>query len=141
MIVYPDTSLLVAAFTRETAHSAVVSWLAAHELRLSDWTVTEFSSALLHKQRTGELAPGERAALLEKWRSLERSSERLPVLRSHFNRAAAFLDAGTLTLRAGDALHLAVAAAHQLTLGTVDIRMAKAARELDIACVGPETLA
>ena len=50
-----DTSPLVAALTREASTRHVQAWLESHgseELLISDWVVTEFSSALSIKMRT-----------------------------------------------------------------------------------------
>ena len=49
-----------------------------------------------------------------------------------FDLAASYAARHDLALRAGDALHLAVASAHGLTLVTLDERMAKAAPELGV---------
>jgi hypothetical protein len=55
------------------------------------------------------------------------------VLPSHFQVAAHYADRHDLTLRAADALHLAVCAAHGATLVTLDRRFAEAALQLGVA--------
>jgi predicted nucleic acid-binding protein len=58
LTLYLDTSLLVSALTRESETDRVQSWLAeqANEIcAISDWVVSEFSSALSIKLRSGRL--------------------------------------------------------------------------------------
>jgi uncharacterized protein len=131
---YLDTSLLVAALTRERRTAAIQRWLAAQDpeqLLISDWVVTEFSSALSLKLRTGELDLTHRADALALFTELrERSFVVLPVERNDFLTAARFVERHDLGLRAGDALHLAIAANHGASLQTLDRKLALAARRL-----------
>ena len=56
---YVDTSVWVAAHTKETRTEDMQAWLgdqAAGTLSISDWVVTEFASALAMKVRMGVLA-------------------------------------------------------------------------------------
>jgi predicted nucleic acid-binding protein len=55
-----------------------------------------------------------------------------PVTREHFQVAARFADQSGLGLRAGDALHVAVAAELGATLCTLDKRLAEAAVALGV---------
>lgn len=52
--------------------------------------------------------------------------------------AESFIRRMTLNLRMPDAIHLATALRHGLTLATFDRRLADAARALDLAVVVPE---
>lgn len=71
-MLYLDTSVLVAALTREPRTADMQAWLGAQEagtLCISDWTVTEFSSALSMKVRMEILTAHERADVLSAFAS------------------------------------------------------------------------
>ncbi|MEJ7745669.1 MAG: type II toxin-antitoxin system VapC family toxin [Luteimonas sp.] len=131
---YVDTSLLVAALLNEVRTADAQRWLAAQragELVVSDWVVTEFSAALSMKLRQGELQQEHRSEVLAFFtRMLEESFQVLPVVRQDFQRAAQFADQQGTGLRAGDALHLAIAANHGASLHTLDKRLAEAGQML-----------
>lgn len=136
MSFYIDTSALVAVLTREPATPAVNDWLRAQvpgSIFVSDWTHTEVSSALSIKLRSGEIALGARAEALAAFADLTNSSlPTLAVADEHFEVAARFAAQHELNLRAGDALHLAVASDGGFTLVTLDQRMADAALQLGV---------
>lgn len=129
-MVYLDTSVLVAALTREPETARMQDWLGEQipeSLAISDWVTTEFSAALSIKLRTGQLGPEHRAAALAAFARLANETfTALPVSTSHFQTAARFADQYRLGLRAGDALHLAIAAGHGATLCTLDRLLANA---------------
>jgi predicted nucleic acid-binding protein len=128
---YLDTSLLVAALVPEAASRRVHDWLEAQpaaSLVISDWTITQFASALTIKLRTGELTLNQRAAVQAAWTVLRvESLVVLPLTPSVFATAATFVNQSTSGLRAGDALHLAVAAANGCAIATLDKVQARAA--------------
>ena len=73
MSTYVDASVIVAALTNEDRTADAIRWLSgqpAGELLISDWTITEVSSALSLKLRTGAVTGAERAAALAEFRRL-----------------------------------------------------------------------
>src|SRR4051812_12569624 len=111
---YLDTSILVCALTHEAETARVQAWLgaqAAGDLAVSAWVATEFSAALSIKVRRKDLMPEHRAAALTAFTRLSAESLiSLAISEHQFQTAARFADQSHLGLRAGDALHLAVAA-------------------------------
>lgn len=136
MSVYCDTSLLVAALAQEPGSEAIFRWLEGCDpgtLFISDWTITEFSSAIALKFRAGHLDAEERADVLAAWATLRKTSlTTLTVGSAHFTTAAIYAERADLGLRAGDALHLAIAAANGCAIATLDEVQGNAAVELGI---------
>lgn len=136
-MLYVDTSVLVAALTREPRTPEIQDWLAAQpagQLAVSDWVLTEFSAALSVKLRMGQLTPGDRAEVLAVFAELvEHSFDLLPVSRLEFRTAARFADRYQTGLRAGDALHLAIACNHGARIRALDRRLVAAAETLGVS--------
>jgi predicted nucleic acid-binding protein len=136
-VFYLDTSILIAVLTPEVSSDRIGNWLIqadAGTLHISGWTLTEVSSALALKVRMNSLSLDQRAEALARFVQLVGQSLTLvEVAETHFETAARFCDNAALNLRAGDALHLAIAAAHGMTLATLDRSMAEAGPHLGIA--------
>jgi predicted nucleic acid-binding protein len=123
----------------EAQLAEVQQWLAAQtpeELCLSQWTITEMSSAFSIKLRTGQISLDQRAAMLAAFNRLASESFTVrQVTDANFRTAAAYADQHALGLRAGDALHLAIAGGHGAKMQTLDQRLAAAGPAVGVNAV------
>ena len=111
-MIYLDTSVVVAPLTPEERSSLPLDWLehCREPLISSDWLITETHGALGIKQRQHGLSPAARQAAGEPFDRLLNSGVEVRSLdRARFLQAADLLQDPALGLRAGDALHLALA--------------------------------
>lgn len=135
-MLYLDTSVLLASFVREQHTEAVHAWLLAQptaELAISDWTITEFASALALKRRTRQLTMAESDRAGRAFTVLIREMVGvIPLVRQDFRQAAWFIRSARVGLRAGDALHVAVALREAATLCTLDRRLLRSAQEAGV---------
>ena len=111
--VYVDTSALVALVTAEPRTASLKAWLrglAMAALVSADWCVPEVASALSIKVRTGQLEAGiADEAWAEFGAACDGLLDLMPVQPGDFSFAAQMCRGVPSGLRAGDALHLAVA--------------------------------
>jgi hypothetical protein len=113
-MIYIDTSALVPAFIREPKSEAVLAWIETAEegLVVSEWSITEFSSAAAIKARTGEISTATAKQARTRFLAFAQNHCSIAVpQRKEFRRAAELAGDMNLKLRAGDALHLAIAEA------------------------------
>lgn len=132
MRIYVDTSLVIASHVREAESARALAWLAEHAdkpLLFSTWLLTECASALSIKQCRGEIDAALHAEASAGVEALVRHlGPAHPPQESDFLAARGFCSQASSGLRAGDALHLAIA----LRLGashfaTFDTTLARAA--------------
>lgn len=134
---YFDTSFLTPLFLEEQTSrkiEAYVTTLPAGDLYLSHWTRLEFSSLVAREVRMRGLTPEEGQAVLLQFDQLVEESYRviLPTALD-YELAREFLKQFATGLRAGDALHLAIARNHVATkILTLDEGMLKAGKQLKL---------
>jgi predicted nucleic acid-binding protein len=127
MRAYVDTSVLVAAHTREPHTALAQAWLAEQsggDLIITSWALVECDSALAIKRRRGELDEGgQMGASADIDAFAIRFTPLVTAQESDYQRAREFCRQAASGLRAGDALHLAAAlrleATHFATLDQV----------------------
>lgn len=135
MRLYLDTSLLVAALTVEAETVRIQQWLETQspdDIAISDWVNTEFHAAVSRKIRMNHLAVAERTEVLRVFYDVTSSFSTLTVTREHFLSAGKLAARSEMGLRAGDALHLAIAAEQSLALCTLDKKQAEAGDRLGV---------
>ena len=131
---YLDTSLLVAAIWEEEGSTArVQTWMREVDgpFAISDWSLSEFAAAISSKTRAGAMFVEQRDAA-ELWLQnfTIRSAELLAVQRAAFRRAASIAKSPGVKVRAGDALHLAIAERHGAVICTLDKDQAAAGQAI-----------
>jgi predicted nucleic acid-binding protein len=132
---YVDTSVLVAYLVPETYSALAIQVMCEihrKPLAISVWTETEFFSALGIKLRTQQLNEDDAQRVQERYQLLKSMFVWLPVTDKDYHTATHFIKHWQTGLRAGDALHLAIAANHNSLLLSLDERLVKAANTLNI---------
>lgn len=133
---YLDTSILISALVEEprSRDADEVLTYPGETIWISDWSMTEAASALSLKLRSNSIDEPTRRAARRHLEMLGRESlNQVSVEPSDFRRAAALCDHHALKLRAGDALHLAIAERIGVELYTFDEDRAAAGVTLGIA--------
>ncbi len=135
-MLYLDTSALLPLYVAEKTSVKLEAWLSdqADTVFISEWTVTEFYSALGNKVRLRELSKQQALSVIaafkldlrESWRVISPDTV-------DFQRACEYLVRLDTGLRCGDALHLAIAKNHAAKkIVSLDKVLVKAAQKLDI---------
>jgi predicted nucleic acid-binding protein len=133
---YVDTSVLIAYLTPEQgSHVAQAFMLSAGApLAISSWSEVELLSALGVKLRTRQLSASQAQDVVDVYsRMVSPHLRRITVEDMDHRNAALLLNGWKTTLRAGDGLHLAIAAAHGATVFTFDRALVAAGAILGIS--------
>ena len=137
-MIYLDASVVVPIFIVEPSSPMLDRWLATGpDICLSQWTVSEFSSALSHQQRLGRLDADEREAAeaeLDRW--LSQGVTMIEIGNDDVQAARSLLRFDPV-LRTPDALHLAVTERLGTALATYDRRLAASAASIGIEVIAP----
>jgi predicted nucleic acid-binding protein len=112
-MLYLDTSFIIPLFINEPNSARVRTWFethAAEKLTISDWTRVEYTSALGLQVRMDYLTQIVAASALTLFAKVAADSLTMVMPeRADYGLAGQFLTDFDLGLRAGDALHLAIA--------------------------------
>jgi len=111
-MVYIDTSAFVPMFLREPKSDSIVAWLESSNERLaiSEWTLVEFASAAAIKIRTKHAAVAVVKKATARAHDFARNFCTIAIPgHEEYRRAGQLAGDHLLRLRAGDALHLAIA--------------------------------
>ena len=111
-MVYVDTSIFVALCTTEPKSDAVDKWHESSTAKMisSTWAFTEFSSVLSLKVRSNQITEKQSREAWKKFDTLcQNDIELMPIESKTYYSAGILVIDSKSNLRAGDALHLAVA--------------------------------
>jgi uncharacterized protein len=136
---YLDTSFVVPLFINESTSEEVTAKLQTipiGEIAISLWTKTEFSSVLARKVRMQESTEQFARQTISKFEQMMiNSCQVITPEAADFELSSQYIQYFQTGLRAGDALHLAIAKNHgAVSIYTLDAKLAKAASLLNISC-------
>jgi predicted nucleic acid-binding protein len=135
---YVDTSVLMAYLVPETYSAQAEAALRnpAHTpLAVSAWTETELVSAFGIKCRTKQIDESDMQKGLAQYEALRGFFVHLQVRHEDYRSAGTLLKDWRLGLRAGDALHLALAQRHSCVMLSLDERLVNAGQQAGIAAI------
>ena len=132
-MLYLDTAVVLTLFVREPMSESIGKWIASRRqpLAFSDWGLTECASALGIRLRRGELDTDSAARAFRAVTTFaSESCEVIACGGHHQKEAQRLLTRFDLSLRSGDALHLAISQHAQATLVTCDRQLVAAAKAI-----------
>ena len=142
-MLYIDTSFLAPLFLQEPTSARIERFLSlqpAGDLAISHWSRVEFSSLLAREVRMGSLDPQAALDADAEFEAVARESfvVLLPT-QEDFDLSKEYLQRYATGLRAGDALHLAIATNHgAMRIYSLDKTLLKAGKRLGLP-VGSRT--
>ncbi|HQR59970.1 MAG TPA: type II toxin-antitoxin system VapC family toxin [Methylophilaceae bacterium] len=135
-MLYLDTCVLIPLFVQEASSNKVRDFFAnnTQALSISAWSEVEFTSAMSLKVRSRQITHDSALTAILAFRDIAEESFSILLPSPHnYHRASEFLTHFNTGLRAGDALHLAIAHERHTTLITSDRIMLEAAKSLKIS--------
>jgi uncharacterized protein len=140
-MIYLDTSVLVAALTREQLTERVQHWLvdqAEGSVAISGWTRVEFAAALRFKVATRQIDESHRAVAAAQFADIAGYGlVSWPIDAEDFEVAGSMAASEMLGLRAPDALHFAIAWRRGAALCTLDDGLRRACVQFGHSCISP----
>ena len=130
-MLYLDTAVVLSLFVRDPMSESIGKWIASRRqpLAFSDWGLTECASALGIRLRRGELDTDSAARAFHAIMAFANESCEVIACGGHHQKEAQrLLTRFDLSLRSGDALHLAICQHAQATLVTTDKQLLAAAK-------------
>jgi uncharacterized protein len=138
-LIYIDTSFIAPFYIQEATSTSVETILLnipTRELAISEWTKVEFASLLARRVRMGDISSEIMEAAMRAFQEdAVESYTVFAVTTADFDLATKFVLQWETGLRAGDALHLAIAHNHSVNnLLSLERGLIDAAQQLSIPC-------